>query len=365
MTIKKLFADPYAINTDTAERFAETLGMRCTPVEEASEIYRQTQQTPDPIHKGKEYIFLTQNRGAFIRECPGTRDYTCCGYKILHVGTYCYMDCSYCILQAYFHPPLLQYFTNHNDLKQELQREFAKNRISRIGTGEFTDSLIWEVYADLSSGLIQEFSTQHRAVLELKTKTTAIGHLGNVSHNRKTIISWSLNTPKVIAEQEKGTSSLTARFTAAATCERWGYPLAFHFDPMFVYPGCKEDYGKVVQQLFTHVNPGNIVWISMGTFRYIPALKQIIEKRFPDSDIIYGEFIPGLDGKMRYFKPLRVELYRFMVDLIKEIAPDVQVYLCMESDEVWMKAFGYTPEKYGGLDKILDRKAMDHCGLYR
>ena len=70
-----------------------------------------------------------------------------------------------------------------------------------------------------------------------------------------------------------------------------------------------------------------------------------------------------MDGKMRYFKPLRINLYRKMVSWIKEIAPDVLIYYCMEDDEVWKKTLGYIPSDRGGLPKMLDNSAMRHCGL--
>ena len=35
------------------------------------------------------------------------------------------------------------------------------------------------------------------------------------------------------------------------------------------------------------------------------------------------EFIPGLDGKMRYFKPIRARLYARMAAFIRELAPGV------------------------------------------
>ena len=114
--------------------------------------------------------------------------------------------------------------------------------------------------------------------------------------------------------------------------------MAFHFDPVILYDGCEEEYKKVIQSIFSYVSPDNIVWISIGTFRFIPALKSIIRNRFPDSKIPYGEFITGLDGKMRYFKPFRIDFYKKMVAWIKEIAPDVLVYFCMEDDEVWEKS---------------------------
>ncbi|MBU4288583.1 MAG: DNA photolyase, partial [Proteobacteria bacterium] len=227
----------------------------------------------------------------------------------------------------------------------------------------FTDSMIWEMWTDLSAFLVSKFSRQSCAVLELKTKTTAIEKLKSLRHNRKTIIAWSLNTTKVIEDEELRTASLAARLKAAAKCEEWGYPLAFHFDPMIIYDGCEEDYRGVIGQLFSHVSSENIVWISLGSFRFMPSLKSIIKKRFPDSKIIYGEFIQGLDGKMRYFKPLRIKLYQNIISHIRSIAPDVLIYFCMEDDEVWKKSLGFIPSECGGLPGMLDESAARHCGL--
>jgi DNA repair photolyase len=329
----------------------------------SQEVYQSVLTSDNPIERGKTVLFLTRNKGAFIKECPGTRSYTCCGYQILHIGTFCTMDCSYCILQTYFHPPVLQYFVNDDDLMKELDHLFLKKSMSRIGTGEFTDSMIWDKWTDLPSRLVSRFSKQSRVVLEFKTKTADVETLKPLFHNRKTIVSWSLNTLRVIKSEERYTATLSARLRAASNCESWGYPMGFHFDPLLIYDGCEEDYMHIVKQIFAHVSSENIVWISLGTFRFMPALKPVIQKRFPGSKIIYGEFISGLDGKMRYFKPLRIELYRKIVSFIREYAPEVTIYLCMEDDETWQKSLGFIPSDYGGLPKILDESAAKHCGL--
>ncbi len=363
MKITKLFIDEKAIDYPATKLMLQRNKMPYETVASQDTVYEFISGSENPVQQAKETLYIKKNRGSFIKECPGTSYYTCCGYKILHIGTFCSMDCSYCILQSYFHPPVLQFFVNHEDLIKELDTLFKKESVSRVGTGEFTDSMIWERWTDLSTILIPEFSKQSRAVLELKTKTTDIDLLKGLSHNKKTIVSWSLNTERIIKEQERRTSSLTARLKAAAVCESWGYPVSFHFDPVILYDGCEEEYKKVIRSIFSYVSPDNTVWISIGTFRFMPDLKSIIRKRFPDSKIPYGEFITGLDGKIRYFKPLRIDIYKKMVEWIKEIAPDVVVYFCMEDDEVWEKAAGFNPKDKGGLSTMLDNRAILHCGL--
>ncbi len=363
MQISDLIIERDVSDLPEVKAIQSKLGVPCKIVDNMLPVFEALADSEDPIQKGKRVLVLKGNKGAFIKDCPGTRDYTCCGYQILHIGSFCTMDCSYCILQSYFHPPVLQYFVNHAELFDELDTFFSLNSISRVGTGEFTDSLIWEKWTDLTPKLVHRFAGQRRAVLELKTKTVAIDVLRSLKHRRKTIVSWSLNTNAVMQSEERHTTPLLARLAAAKRCESWGYPLAFHFDPIILYEGCEKDYQEVIHQLFAHVSPENIVWISLGTFRFMPSLKKIIQKRFPRSKIVYGEFIPGLDGKMRYFKPLRIRIYQKIVSWIRQAAPNTRIYFCMEDDEVWQKTMGYLPIEFGGLPKMLDDSAVVHCGL--
>ena len=332
-------------------------------VENSQSVYDCINNSHDPVLKAKQLLFITKNRGAVVKQCPGTSYYTCCDYTILHTGTFCTMDCSYCILQAYFHPPVLQYFAGFATLGQNLDKIFKKKKIFRIGTGEYTDSLIWEKISLQPKFLVEKFAKQDNCILELKTKTTNIDSLLELDHNDKTIIAWSLNTPGIISSEEKGTTSLTARLEAAKRVESKGYKLAFHFDPMVIYPGCEKQYQKVIHQIFKYVRPENIVWISIGSFRFMPKLKQIIESRFKNSTICYGEFILGLDNKMRYFKPLRITLYKAIIKIIREYAPNLLVYFCMEDEEVWEKSMGFFPKREGELGNLLDQSAAEHCNL--
>jgi spore photoproduct lyase len=363
MPLTKVYIDTDVADWPETRRVLSRIHLPWETVRDSREVFDNVASADDPVGFGKQVLYLTRNKGAFVKDCPGTREYTCCGYRILHIGTYCTMDCAYCVLQSYFHPPVLQYFVNHGDLMEELQVLFQENRLSRIGTGEFTDSLIWENWSDESVRLVTAFAAQNRAVLEFKTKTTAIDQLQALPHNRKTILAWSLNSERIVSREERRTASLSARLTAAARAQSWGYPLAFHFDPLVIYDGCEEDYRQTIQRLFAVVDPDNIVWISLGTFRFMPALKPIITRRFPRSRIIYGEFIRGLDGKMRYFKPLRIQLYRSLVSSIRQLAPGVCVYLCMEDETVWQKTLGVLPSQLGGLSRMLDESAARHCGL--
>lgn len=362
--IEKIYLEDGLANDPVITQIVSASKLEVQRVPSLHTVFDQIRNTPDPEKTAKKILVLTRNQGRFVKACPGTSHYHCCGYQILHIGSYCTMDCSYCILQAYFHPPALQLFVNYNDLMAELDSLKTKTTVTRIGTGEFTDSLIWEPLTNLNrEWLIPWFANQDRAVLELKTKTVNIQKLLPLTHNRKTVLAWSLNTPEMIATQERGTASLNARLKAARACQKAGYPVAFHFDPLVIYDGGEDEYTAVIEKLCQQVDMTHVVWVSLGTLRFMPALKKVIERRFPQSKIPYGEFITGLDNKMRYFKPLRIALYQRIVQAFQQYAPGTLLYYCMEDDGVWRNTLGFTPEEKGGIARMLDQSAIQLCGL--
>lgn len=315
---------------------------------------------PDP-----SVLEVVRFRGRFLRACPGTRNYRCCGYQIVHFGTQCNIGCTYCILQAYFQNENLRLFGNTEDLFSELGSRLQAHRdcLFRIGSGEFTDSLLLDPWTGLSGDLVPYFGKQSNAVLELKTKTDHIGNLEGLDHGGHAIVAWSLNAASVRAREEAGAAAIEKRLQAARRVADWGYRLAFHFDPMIDIPDWRRQYGKTLERLFAAIDTRQIVWISLGAFRFMPMLKEVIRTRHPQSSIPYGEFIRGLDGKMRYFRDIRVEMYRFMAERIHRVDPGICAYLCMESDDVWRDALGFTPFERGGLPAILDRAVKTRMGI--
>ena len=317
---------------------------------------------PKSLTGGKRHLLLAKHRGKFFKPCPGTREYLCCDYQVLNIGMNCPMDCVYCILQAYLNNPYLSFFVNIEDLLTELTAAFAHepNLFRRIGTGEFTDSLALDSLTGLSRVLVKFMRDKDSAVLELKTKTAVIENLEGLDHGGRTIVAWSLNSPAIMGKEEIRTASLEQRLAAAAKCASWGYRLAFHFDPIIYHAGWQKGYAETIDLLFATVPKEQIAWISMGCLRYLPSLKKIAAQRFPQSRFFHEEFITGLDGKARYFRTLRVEMYKGLYkQLLRNADPRTCIYLCMENNEIWQEVLGFIPEERGGLPKMMDKGVRD------
>lgn len=308
----------------------------------AAEI--KTQRTP--LSVGKETLLITRQRGDFVKPCPCTPGYIGCNYFIINTDLNCPLDCTYCILQNYLDNPLITVHVNTEDLWQQLDLFLSKHRhhTLRIGTGELGDSLVLDHLTDRSQDLIGYFRTQKNALFELKTKTTNIGQALKCPPSENIVFAWSLNAPKVAREEEKGAPDISDRLEAALEAVKRGYKVAFHFDPIIHYPGWEEGYTEVLDQMLTIFDARRIAWISLGSLRFPPSLKEVIMRRFPQSRILYEELIRGRDGKYRYFKPLRIQLYRPFVEFLQKTPVPIPVYFCMESGEVWKKVLKKEPK---------------------
>jgi spore photoproduct lyase len=340
-----------------AQRIVEQLQVSC-PVKGHQAV---SAARYDEFHLDKETLRLTPFPGRLLKPCPGTRAYLCCGYQILNIGTNCPLDCSYCILQAYFNKPSLRVFVN---VEQELEAigqtlETSAKKIFRIGTGEFTDSLALDPVVKWTK-VLPSFAAMHKnTILEFKTKTVSIAGLLASPYRDRIVVSWSLNSPTIASREEHGAPSIKSRLEAARACQREGYILGFHFDPLIEHPSWKEEYTRTIDLVDHYIDPDRIIWISLGCLRFMPSLKRVIRRRFPRTHILDGEFVPGLDGKMRYIKPVRIEMYAFMKEKLAQWGFGNGMYLCMESNDVWQKGLGWSPQSSEGLSGYLDARTQE------
>lgn len=302
-------------------------------------------------------LIIAKQKSNFFKRCPGTHNYICCGYKILNLVNNCEIDCTYCILQGYLNNSHIIIYANIDDMFAELDELFKTypDRIFRIGTGELADSLSTDHITEYSKLLVSYFSDKSNAIIELKTKTTQVEKFIDIEHGGRTMVSWSLNTEQVIATEEPHAPTLEQRLVAAQKCQDAGLKIGFHFDPMIYYADWERDYKLVVEKIFEYIKPNNIIWISLGALRYPPFLDNVIRENHSQSKIVYSELFPGLDGKLRYFKPIRIEMFGKMYQWLKQYDEKIFVYLCMESSEVWQNGFGWTPKNSATLAKLMDK----------
>jgi len=347
---ENIYVEEGAREFPLTERILNRLGSEAVVVSDFRDI---------PVaEEGKKSLVLAVHRGRVVKNCPGTAGHVCCGYHVINQVLGCDVDCTYCILNCYINAPGVVVNVNLGDTFVELNGVLDGKRkyIYRVGTGELTDSFYLDRLTGLAAGFVRYFADKKNVLFELKTKKTDIDGVLDLDHRGKTIISWSLNADPVAGSEEANAATIRERLEAAGRAQKQGYYIGFHFDPMVHHKGWEAGYDKTARAIFDFVDPKRILWISLGTFRSPPRLFEIIRRRHPKSRIVTGESFPGDDGKLRYIKPLRVEMYRSLLNSLKKYGgDDLFVYLCMERKDVWEKVYGNaseTPRNSGDLDRM-------------
>lgn len=301
--------------------------------------------------EGKRVLLVRAFEGRAFKRCQGFKErYACCGLYTLSDANGCGLDCSYCILQHYLTGPGISVFANLEDLAVEVESAIRSrpDRIFRVTTGELGDSLLLDPLTEASRSWVSAFRGIPNAILELKTKTDHVQNLLALDPCAKTVVSWSVNPPELVEREEHRAASLDARLSAASQVARHGFSVGFHLDPMILYPGWEEGYRRLLDALLDAVPADSIAWLSLGSLRFPPELKPVMAARFPRSALRLGELLLCEEGKLRYPRPMRTEMYRFAVRHLEarlgRLTLPPTVYLCMEPPWTWNKVFdGHAP----------------------
>jgi spore photoproduct lyase len=282
--------------------------------------------------------------------------YICCMVHVLRTVQNCPYRCSYCFLQDYLtDTERKKVFVNRQFVLETLKKtlDAEPQRLFRIGTWELGDSLALDEAYPQVAFLVETFSRFENAVLELKTKSARVSPLLGLRHNQRTVVSWSVNPEEIVRKEEQGAASMKQRIEAMRIVAQEGYLLGLHFDPMLYWPDWKNLYGELVEEIFNALPAERVAWVSMGTLRFASQLKRHILLNHPDTEVLQAEMVRASDGKMRYPRPLRVQMYRYLYSQLRRFIPDeCIVYLCMEKAPVWQEVFGHSPEGPEALDRL-------------
>ncbi len=359
--IERIFIEKGVLSETLSRRILKNSGD--IPVEIVSDrraVDERIAAAQDPVGAGKKTLWLTRQKGGFVKPCPCTPRYIGCNYFIINAGLNCPLDCTYCILQLYLGSSPVTVFVNIEAMKKGWDAFIRRRsrRFFRVGTGELADSLALDPMTQTAGEFISFFKTRPHVFFELKTKTANIQGILETRPADNIVISWSLNSAEIARKEEKGAPPVSERIEAAREVVRHGFSVGFHFDPLVLHPGWEESYGRVIERLLRTIPPARIRWISLGSLRFSPELKGIITDRFPDSRLPLGEMVPGGDGKLRYFKPLRLQLYRTIAGLLQDSGGErIPLYFCMEDDEVWRKVLKKSPGRKDDLELALTSQA--------
>lgn len=308
------------------------------------------------IKDNKNLLFLGGIRGEILQTCPGSHGHICCNYNVINLYIGCPLGCHYCILQSYLNQPFtiinIDIETIFKNIEEILKKE--RNKIFRIGTGELSDSLVFDPITDFSVDFVNFFKNQPNAIFELKTKTNFIENLLKIEAGNNIVIGFSVNPEETVSQIEGISAPIEKRIESIEKLIKKGYKIALHFDPIININNFDILYMTLIEKLFKVIPIEKIAWLSMGTLRFTKSLKNEIEYNYPDSLLLSDEFFENMDKKYRYFKPIRITLYQKVRNWIKKYDEydKIPIYLCMESPSVWQEVLEKRPESGKNLELL-------------
>jgi len=330
---KNIFIEESVAETDLAKRLPQKLPQaNFQTIARYRDYIRGKRYGTQAYNERTDNFFIVRENYDFFKRCPCSCKSVSCGYHVFNLGQGCAFECTYCYLQDYINSPgivlpanIEDFFTAFADYKQDI----------RVGTGEMTDSLIFDHLMEYSVAIVDFFNNYPKSTFEFKTKSDNVKLLLTTKPKADNIIvGWSVNPQAVVESVEFYTASIEQRLMAAEKCVATGFKIAFHFDPIIYFQGWEKHYEPLVNEIFDRIDAKRIAWISLGTLRISPRLKKIVEGRFPENTILDEEMILGYDEKLRYHQKVRTDIYQKMTSWIRSRGPDVQHYLCMEEKEV-------------------------------
>jgi DNA repair photolyase len=143
------------------------------------------------------------------------------------------------------------------------------------------------------------------------------------------------------------------RIEAARKCQEAGYTVRFRFSAVCPLKDWQRENREMLDLLFENVDPDVI---SLETLSRMPKYEMF--ENVMDSSLFEPRFVEAIkagkeDMKGNIWGPLpddaREEIYRFIIDEIRERSPETPVSLCQEPPKMWKRlsdVLVMTPDYY-------------------
>ncbi len=319
------------------QKLLSSITLKWESLKNKSTNYSNYNPISTPVPK-LEFI-KQKNESIILGNCPVASEKTrCCNLYTLDAVKNCGFDCSYCSIQSFYTDGKIYL---HENLKDKLNNlTINPEKTYHIGTGQSSDSLMWGNKDGVLDDIFQFAEKNQNIILELKTKSNAVGYFRNNKIPSNVIVTWSLNTNIIIEAEEHHTANLSERLHAAREIADMGILIGFHFHPIVEYRGWENDYHEIIDFILENFSPEEVVLISLGTLTFIkPVLKQL-RRRKMDSKILQ---MPLTDAEGKFSYPIETKkklfstVYKRFTEKWKN---DVYFYMCMEDKLLWKDVFG-------------------------
>lgn len=289
------------------------------------------------LHRiGKQSLVLGELKSAvrFSQE----EGNTCPNYWHFSPYGFCPYGCKYCYLagtQGVKFSPTVKIYVNLPEILSEI--DVIATRLGRptaFYLGKLQDALALDPLTAYSTVVVPFFAGHPYARLTLLTKSNNVDRLLKLGHQGHTILSWSINPPEVCSIFEENVPSVEERVESMRKAASAGYPVRAVMMPIIPVERWRKVYTEFTRYILDSVPLQRLTLGGICSYKAARALMESkLGLRNPISTNI--ESVPSPDGRSRYSTSIRAEIYAHIINIAKDLRPDLEIALCLEEENLW------------------------------
>jgi spore photoproduct lyase len=292
----------------------------------------------DPLRlheRGKQTLVLGEHRSAVRFSDEGGN--ACPNYWHFSPYGFCPYGCHYCYLAGtpgVWFSPTVKIFLNLDEILGAVDRIATQlGRPTAFYLGKLQDGLALESLTGYGRTMVSFFARNPYAYMVILTKSADVENLLDLEHARRTILSWTVNAPEVVRDFEKNTPEIMVRIDAMRRCAQAGYPVRAVVMPIIPVANWQEVYGRFLVTLLESVPLSRI---TLGSVCSYPQAQRLMELKLGKENAVSSLLdrgpIKSDDGRLRFNRSSREEVYRYLIECIRRVRPDLEIGLCLEDE---------------------------------
>jgi spore photoproduct lyase len=289
--------------------------------------------------RGKQTLVLGEHRSAVRFSDEGGN--ACPNYWHFSPYGFCPYGCHYCYLAGtpgVRFSPAVKIFLNLDEILGEVDRTATQlGRPTAFYLGKLQDGLALEPLSGYARTMVPFFAQHPYARMVILTKSADVENLVHLHHAGRTILSWTVNAPEVTQRFERNTPDVMARLDAMRRCAQAGYPVRAVVMPIIPVAGWQKTYARFIVALLESVALSRV---TLGCICSYPQAQRLMELKLGEQNAISTLLDRGAaesdDGRLRFSRTARGEVYRYLIGCIRRQRPDLEVGLCLEDEAMFV-----------------------------
>ncbi len=265
-------------------------GARKIRIERYPEVFNVNTQN-FRLQKQNPALILAEKHDTKVLAAPA--DYNIGGthnYYFSHMMN-CIYDCRYCFLQGMYTSANYVVFVNYQDFFDAIGSTTAQHaEPSWFFSGYDCDSLALEPVTQFMDECLNYFSTNPKAHLEIRTKSTQIRSLLKREPIDNCVIAYSMTPDPIARTVEHKTPSVKKRIEALSTLQQAGWKIGLRFDPLLNARDFKALYQSLFEDVFSQLDTDAIHSVSTGPFRLPKPFFKKLVKLYPEEPLLADRF---------------------------------------------------------------------------